>query len=83
MAKPKAITRAIRVFRDAPVVHLHDDGRYTIAAGSITPEPGGYAVIAVDEAEATVKRLVADDARTRLDPTKRKRKTTARKPKPH
>ena len=77
MAKPKAINRALTLLRDAIVVDVYFDRRFelttaSLAMASAVPVAGRSLLIPVEDAEPVIKALVADDARTRLDPTQRK-----------
>lgn len=71
MGKPNAITRAIDLLQSAPVITVDASGNVTPVDAMTTPE-GQYRVIADDYARDCIASLKRADARTRLDPTKRK-----------
>ena len=73
MAKPKLITRTIRLLRDAPVVTLSAGGQYDPKMEGEVPEYGDHIVIPVADAEAHIRECIREDARTRVDPSKRKK----------
>jgi hypothetical protein len=80
MPKPKAITRMLRLLRDAPVAKLSRNGSYQlIGHDASVPEPGRYVFIPIVDAEDAIRALVREDARTRIDPSLLKRKRPKRK----
>jgi hypothetical protein len=78
MAKPKAVTLAVRTLKEATIVHLRTGGVYEVAMDAPVPEPGRYVVIPEEDAEALAKKLTDADARTRLDKSARKPRKRAR-----
>jgi len=81
MAKPKAITRAIVLLQEAPIVRIDHDGQIM---GEHVPKGTRRKFRLVEDTEAAdlVVDLKRADARTRLDPTKRRRRTPPRVPMP-
>lgn len=79
MAKPRVITRAMRLLEEAAKVKIAQDGTVR-ALGHANDKPpwGLYAIIPLTDVDAMVSALARADAReTRDDPSKRKRKAKA------
>jgi len=70
---PKPVTAAVTALKNAPIVSL-GVGNHRVVSGR--PRPGRrYALIPAPLAASLVERLGGTDGRTRLDPSKRKRRT--------
>ena len=78
MAKPRVITRAMRVLEEAAKVKIAQDGTVRVLGHANDKPPWGlYAIIPLTDVDAMVSALAKEDAReTRLEPTRRKRKAT-------
>ena len=79
MAKPRIITRAMRLLEEAPKVKISTHGWVSILGHANEPPPWGlYAIIPLTDVDAMVSALARADAReTRLEPTLRARKRKA------
>ena len=78
MAKPRIITRAMRLLEEAAKVKIAEDGTVRVLGHAADRPPWGlYAIIPLTDVESMVSALARADAReTRDDPTRRPRKVT-------
>ena len=78
MAKPRIITRAMRLLEEAAKVKIAEDGTVRVLGHAADRPPWGlYAIIPLTDVESMVSALARADAReTNSDPTLRKRKAT-------
>jgi hypothetical protein len=76
MRKPKAVTDTIAVLKAAPVVQFGEGGRYLGLEPSNGLPEFSVRYVAVMETEATrlIAALTRTDARTRNDPSSRKKR---------
>ena len=81
MAKPRVITRAMRLLEEADKVKISADGRISLLGHVAQPPPWGlYAIIPLTDVDAMVSALARADAREdRLEPHLRTRRNAAAK----
>ena len=78
MTKPKAITRAITLLLEAPGVTVNSGGSIHDVMDRREAPPGRYRLVSEEDVQDMVASLKRADARTRLDPSQRKRRPSGR-----
>jgi hypothetical protein len=75
---PKAITDAIAVLNAAPRLYFRSAGLFTLTSGAVKYQED-YIAIHIDDYARLVAALERADARTRIDPTKRAKRTSPKR----